>query len=187
MELACQCPVVVCCRCSPQQKADIVKLLKKHTGKRTCAIGEMSTSNSYPARPVLRLQFAPVRPPVLLTVDFEEAWDILFLFCNHLSPHLIKWSSNAFKQITSFSPTGIVSFSSLTDDVIFLFDCRRWWEWRQHDSGSGCWSGDWGKSKINIFIIYTPECGEMFSCLWLQCDSYPSLRNHQHSPRPRNM
>ncbi|KAJ7360512.1 ATP synthase subunit 9 [Desmophyllum pertusum] len=40
MELACQCPVVVCCRCSPQQKADIVKLLKKHTGKRTCAIGD---------------------------------------------------------------------------------------------------------------------------------------------------
>lgn len=46
MELACQCPVVVCCRCSPQQKADIVKLLKKHTGKRTCAIGEMSRSSS---------------------------------------------------------------------------------------------------------------------------------------------
>ncbi|XP_022779595.1 probable phospholipid-transporting ATPase IIB, partial [Stylophora pistillata] len=40
MELACQCPVVVCCRCSPQQKADIVRLLKKHTGKRTCAIGD---------------------------------------------------------------------------------------------------------------------------------------------------
>lgn len=44
MELACQCPVVVCCRCSPQQKADIVRLLKKHTGKRTCAIGKSITS-----------------------------------------------------------------------------------------------------------------------------------------------
>ena len=41
IELACNCPVVVCCRCSPQQKADIVTLLKKHTGKRTCAIGEI--------------------------------------------------------------------------------------------------------------------------------------------------
>ncbi|CAH3178962.1 unnamed protein product [Porites lobata] len=40
IELACNCPVVVCCRCSPQQKADIVTLLKKHTGKRTCAIGD---------------------------------------------------------------------------------------------------------------------------------------------------
>ncbi|XP_078731924.1 putative phospholipid-transporting ATPase IIB isoform X3 [Lampetra fluviatilis] len=40
MELACQCPAVVCCRCSPTQKAEIVRLLKTHTGKRTCAIGD---------------------------------------------------------------------------------------------------------------------------------------------------
>ncbi|RXM35546.1 putative phospholipid-transporting ATPase IIB [Acipenser ruthenus] len=40
VELACQCPAVVCCRCSPTQKAQIVKLPQQHTGKRTCAIGE---------------------------------------------------------------------------------------------------------------------------------------------------
>ncbi|XP_076448860.1 putative phospholipid-transporting ATPase IIB isoform X2 [Babylonia areolata] len=40
VELACQCPAVVVCRCSPTQKADIVKLLKSHTGKRTSAIGD---------------------------------------------------------------------------------------------------------------------------------------------------
>ncbi|XP_078396035.1 putative phospholipid-transporting ATPase IIB isoform X2 [Cetorhinus maximus] len=40
VELACQCPAVVCCRCSPTQKAQIVKLLQQHTGKRTCAIGD---------------------------------------------------------------------------------------------------------------------------------------------------
>ncbi|XP_070194788.1 probable phospholipid-transporting ATPase IIB isoform X2 [Littorina saxatilis] len=40
VELACLCPAVVVCRCSPTQKADIVKLLKSHTGKRTCAIGD---------------------------------------------------------------------------------------------------------------------------------------------------
>ncbi|KAG2465208.1 ATP9B ATPase, partial [Polypterus senegalus] len=34
VELACQCPAVVCCRCSPTQKAQIVKLLQQHTGKR---------------------------------------------------------------------------------------------------------------------------------------------------------
>ncbi|XP_070368919.1 probable phospholipid-transporting ATPase IIB isoform X5 [Equus asinus] len=39
-ELACQCPAVVCCRCSPTQKARIVKLLQQRTGKRTCAIGD---------------------------------------------------------------------------------------------------------------------------------------------------
>lgn len=40
MELAIQCPSVVVCRCTPTQKADIVKLLKVHTGKRTCSIGD---------------------------------------------------------------------------------------------------------------------------------------------------
>ncbi|ESN91643.1 hypothetical protein HELRODRAFT_96328 [Helobdella robusta] len=40
MELACQCPTVVVCRCSPTQKADVVKLLKYHTGKQTCAVGD---------------------------------------------------------------------------------------------------------------------------------------------------
>ena len=34
------CPAVVVCRCSPTQKADIVKLLRTHTGKRTCAVGD---------------------------------------------------------------------------------------------------------------------------------------------------
>uniref|UniRef100_A0A8C5FTK8 Phospholipid-transporting ATPase n=1 Tax=Gadus morhua TaxID=8049 RepID=A0A8C5FTK8_GADMO len=40
VELACQCPAVVCCRCSPTQKAQIVTLLKQHTSNRTCAIGD---------------------------------------------------------------------------------------------------------------------------------------------------
>jgi len=40
MELAVQCPAVVVCRCTPTQKAEIVRLLKAHTGKRTCSIGD---------------------------------------------------------------------------------------------------------------------------------------------------
>ncbi|EMP35770.1 Putative phospholipid-transporting ATPase IIA [Chelonia mydas] len=40
MELACQCPAVVCCRCAPTQKAQIVRLLKERTGKLTCAVGD---------------------------------------------------------------------------------------------------------------------------------------------------
>uniref|UniRef100_A0A672QJC1 Phospholipid-transporting ATPase n=1 Tax=Sinocyclocheilus grahami TaxID=75366 RepID=A0A672QJC1_SINGR len=40
VELACQCPAVVCCRCSPTQKAQIVRLLQQHTDNRTCAIGD---------------------------------------------------------------------------------------------------------------------------------------------------
>lgn len=40
MELAIQCPSVVVCRCTPTQKADIVRLIRVHTGKRTCSIGD---------------------------------------------------------------------------------------------------------------------------------------------------
>ncbi|XP_013099837.2 probable phospholipid-transporting ATPase IIA isoform X1 [Stomoxys calcitrans] len=40
LELATACPAVVCCRCSPTQKAQVVQLIQRHTGKRTCAIGD---------------------------------------------------------------------------------------------------------------------------------------------------
>lgn len=40
MELATASPAVVCCRCSPTQKAQVVQLIQKHTGKRTCAVGD---------------------------------------------------------------------------------------------------------------------------------------------------
>uniref|UniRef100_A0A3Q1MEY8 Phospholipid-transporting ATPase n=2 Tax=Bos TaxID=9903 RepID=A0A3Q1MEY8_BOVIN len=40
MELACQCPAVVCCRCAPTQKARIVRLLQERTGRLTCAVGD---------------------------------------------------------------------------------------------------------------------------------------------------
>ncbi|KAG8131716.1 hypothetical protein E2320_009620, partial [Naja naja] len=40
MELACQCPAVICCRCAPTQKAQIVRLLKERTGKLTCTVGD---------------------------------------------------------------------------------------------------------------------------------------------------
>ncbi|XP_058608929.1 probable phospholipid-transporting ATPase IIB isoform X2 [Onychostoma macrolepis] len=40
VELACQCPAVVCCRCSPTQKAQIVRLLQQRKDNRTCAIGD---------------------------------------------------------------------------------------------------------------------------------------------------
>uniref|UniRef100_A0A6M2E149 Phospholipid-transporting ATPase n=1 Tax=Xenopsylla cheopis TaxID=163159 RepID=A0A6M2E149_XENCH len=40
LELATACPAVVCCRCSPTQKAQVVSLIKTHTGKRTCAVGD---------------------------------------------------------------------------------------------------------------------------------------------------
>ncbi|KAL1493903.1 hypothetical protein ABEB36_009585 [Hypothenemus hampei] len=40
MELATAAPAVVCCRCSPTQKAQVVQLIQQHTGKRTAAVGD---------------------------------------------------------------------------------------------------------------------------------------------------
>nr|KAJ3417325.1 putative aminophospholipid-translocase [Polyrhizophydium stewartii] len=40
MQIALRLPVVVCCRCSPTQKADVTRLIKDSTKARTCAIGD---------------------------------------------------------------------------------------------------------------------------------------------------
>jgi phospholipid-translocating ATPase len=40
MELVAAAPAVVCCRCSPEQKASVVRLIERHTGKRAAAIGD---------------------------------------------------------------------------------------------------------------------------------------------------
>jgi len=40
LDVACRSPAVICCRCSPTQKAHIVTLIKAHTGKRTAAVGD---------------------------------------------------------------------------------------------------------------------------------------------------
>ena len=40
MELVSQAPAVVCCRCSPEQKASVVRLLERHSGKRAAAVGD---------------------------------------------------------------------------------------------------------------------------------------------------
>eukprot|EP01126_Amoeba_proteus_P066858 TRINITY_DN9759_c0_g2_i10.p1 TRINITY_DN9759_c0_g2~~TRINITY_DN9759_c0_g2_i10.p1 ORF type:complete len:863 (-),score=158.12 TRINITY_DN9759_c0_g2_i10:45-2633(-) len=40
MDVACKAPSVVCCRCTPTQKAMIVSMIKKHTKLQTCAVGD---------------------------------------------------------------------------------------------------------------------------------------------------
>jgi len=40
MELVAAAPAVVCCRCSPEQKASVVRLIERHSGKRAAAIGD---------------------------------------------------------------------------------------------------------------------------------------------------
>jgi len=40
MELLTNCPSVVCCRCSPEQKAQVVRLIQRHSNKTCAAIGD---------------------------------------------------------------------------------------------------------------------------------------------------
>eukprot|EP00918_Siedleckia_nematoides_P060349 GHVU01131734.1.p1 GENE.GHVU01131734.1~~GHVU01131734.1.p1 ORF type:complete len:386 (-),score=71.11 GHVU01131734.1:87-1160(-) len=40
INIAAMAPAVICCRCSPTQKAAVVRLIKEVTGTRTCAIGD---------------------------------------------------------------------------------------------------------------------------------------------------
>lgn len=40
MESSCELTAVVCCRCTPTQKADVVRAIKKSTGKRVASIGD---------------------------------------------------------------------------------------------------------------------------------------------------
>merc|ERR1712013_771382 len=40
MELVAAAPAVVCCRCSPEQKAAVVRLIERHSGKRAAAVGD---------------------------------------------------------------------------------------------------------------------------------------------------
>ena len=39
-EVACKAPVVCVCRCSPTQKAEIAKRVRKYTGKRIACVGD---------------------------------------------------------------------------------------------------------------------------------------------------
>lgn len=40
IQVATQLSVVVACRCSPTQKAEIAKLIRSHTKRRVCCIGD---------------------------------------------------------------------------------------------------------------------------------------------------
>lgn len=40
IEIATKLSAVVACRCSPTQKADVARLIRRHTNKRVCCIGD---------------------------------------------------------------------------------------------------------------------------------------------------
>lgn len=48
IELACNSPVVVCCRCTPTHKEKVVQLLKQYARKPTCAVGLLVDKLAHP-------------------------------------------------------------------------------------------------------------------------------------------
>jgi phospholipid-translocating ATPase len=71
LELACGCPAVVCCRCSPTQKAEVVRLIQRHTGRRTAAVGDGGND-------VSMIQAADAGTPFTCSNDFVS-WPVVWL------------------------------------------------------------------------------------------------------------
>jgi phospholipid-translocating ATPase len=98
MELACQCPAVVVCRCSPTQKAEIVKLIKTHTGVRTCAIGDGGND-------VSMIQAADVGVGIMGKEGKQAALaaDFSMTSFSHLGRLLLVHGRNSYKRSASLS------------------------------------------------------------------------------------
>ncbi|XP_014680758.1 PREDICTED: probable phospholipid-transporting ATPase IIB [Priapulus caudatus] len=98
MELVCQCPAVVCCRCSPTQKADIVRLLKTHTGKRTCAIGDGGNDVS-----MIQAAHAGIGIVGKEGKQASLAADFSIIQFSHIAKLLLVHGRNSYKRSASLS------------------------------------------------------------------------------------
>ncbi|XP_033124731.1 probable phospholipid-transporting ATPase IIB isoform X2 [Anneissia japonica] len=98
MELAVQCPAVVVCRCSPTQKAGIVNLIRTHTGKRTCAIGDGGND-------VSMIQAANVGIGIVGKEGKQAslAADFSITQFKHVGPLLIVHGRNSYKRSAALS------------------------------------------------------------------------------------
>ncbi|XP_078484830.1 putative phospholipid-transporting ATPase IIA [Ciona intestinalis] len=98
VELACQCPAVVVCRCSPTQKAQIVTLLRNHTGKRICSVGDGGNDVSMIQASDCGLGIVGKEgKQASLAADFSVTQ-----FC-HIGPLLMVHGRNSYKRSSSLS------------------------------------------------------------------------------------
>uniref|UniRef100_A0AAR2KQ78 Phospholipid-transporting ATPase n=1 Tax=Pygocentrus nattereri TaxID=42514 RepID=A0AAR2KQ78_PYGNA len=118
VELACQCPAVVCCRCSPTQKAQIVRLLQQHTANRTCAflcrrVGFVTSQNYatiYTMFPVFSL---------VLDQDVKPEMALLY---PELYKDLTKGRSLSFKTFLIWVLISVYQGGILMYGALVLFD-----------------------------------------------------------------
>lgn len=98
LELACRSPAVVCCRCSPTQKAQVVSLIKEHTGKRTAAVGDGGNDVSMIQAADTGIGIAGVEgKQASLAADFSIPQ------FSHLSRLLLVHGRNSYKRSASLS------------------------------------------------------------------------------------
>ncbi|KAL1916153.1 uncharacterized protein VTP21DRAFT_6157 [Calcarisporiella thermophila] len=98
IEIAVMLTVVVCCRCSPTQKADITRLIKQYTGKRVCAIGDGGND-------VSMIQAADVGVGIVGKEGKQAslAADFSVLQFSHLTKLLLWHGRNSYKRSAKLS------------------------------------------------------------------------------------
>jgi len=98
MELVTACPAVVCCRCSPEQKAQVVRLIQQHTGKRTAAIGDGGNDVS-----MIQAASAGIGLVGKEGKQASLAADFSLLQFSHISRLLLVHGRNSYKRSASLS------------------------------------------------------------------------------------
>uniref|UniRef100_K7GQ80 Phospholipid-transporting ATPase n=1 Tax=Sus scrofa TaxID=9823 RepID=K7GQ80_PIG len=125
MELACQCPAVVCCRCAPTQKAQIVRLLQERTGKLTCAVGR-AARRSRLLLPVV--VFSPrystiytMFPVFSLVLDKDVKSEVAMLY-PELYKDLLKGRPLSYKTFLIWVLISIYQGSTIMYGALLLFE-----------------------------------------------------------------
>lgn len=83
LELTSRCQAVVCCRATPLQKSEVVKLVRNHLHVMTLAIGEWRWEGGHPARhsPLCDdAQRGSLRRPCSVLDNVSSTWHKLVLF-----------------------------------------------------------------------------------------------------------
>jgi len=98
MELVAAAPAVVCCRCSPEQKAAVVRLIERHTGKVAAAVGDGGND-------VSMIQAASVGIGIVGKEGMQAslASDFSMTKFSHIARLLLVHGRNSYKRSASLS------------------------------------------------------------------------------------
>ena len=98
MELVAAAPAVVCCRCSPEQKAAVVRLIERHTGKVAAAVGDGGND-------VSMIQAASVGIGIVGKEGMQAslASDFSMTQFSHIGRLLLVHGRNSYKRSASLS------------------------------------------------------------------------------------